>query len=106
MVMNDSTVRRALKKAGFVAFVKPRKPLLRAVNIKKRLQWAEEHKDWTVDDWKRVIFSDETKVNRFGSDGKAYAWKTPGEQLNSPALLGKELAGLSMLVTIWTAAPI
>ena len=83
MVVSDSTVRRALKKAGFVAFVKPRKPLLRAVNIKKRLQWAEEHKDWTVDDWKRVIFSDETKVNRFGSDGKAYAWKTPGEQLNS-----------------------
>ena len=56
MVVSDSTVRRALKKAGFVAFVKPRKPLLRAVNIKKRLQWAEEHKDWTVDDWKRVIF--------------------------------------------------
>ncbi|CAO3689479.1 unnamed protein product [Rhizopus microsporus] len=45
MVVSDSTVRRALKKAGFVAFVKPRKPLLRAVNIKKRLQWAEEHKD-------------------------------------------------------------
>ncbi|KAG1440110.1 hypothetical protein G6F55_013577 [Rhizopus delemar] len=48
----------------------------------KRLQWAKSHQHWTVDDWKRVIFSDETKVNRFASDGKAYAWKLPHEELN------------------------
>jgi hypothetical protein len=42
-------------------------------NIIKRLQWAKSHQHWTVDDWKWVIFSDETKINRFGSDGKAYA---------------------------------
>ncbi|KAI8086797.1 uncharacterized protein BX664DRAFT_387161 [Halteromyces radiatus] len=24
---------------------------------------------WTVEDWRRVIFSDETKINRLGSDG-------------------------------------
>ncbi|KAG1572695.1 hypothetical protein G6F47_013585 [Rhizopus delemar] len=81
--LSDSTVRRVLKKAGFIAFVKPQKPLLRSQNIMKRLQWAKSHQHWTVDDWKRVIFSDETKVNRFASDGKAYAWKLPHEELNS-----------------------
>ncbi|KAG1531033.1 hypothetical protein G6F51_013650 [Rhizopus arrhizus] len=80
--LSDSTVRRVLKKAGFIAFVKPQKPLLRSQNIMKRLQWAKSHQHWTVDDWKRVIFSDETKVNRFASDGKAYAWKLPHEELN------------------------
>ncbi|EIE80726.1 hypothetical protein RO3G_05431 [Rhizopus delemar RA 99-880] len=83
MSVSDSTVRRVLKKAGFIAFVKPQKPLLRIQNIVKRLQWAKSHQHWTVDDWKRVIFSDETKVNRFVSDGKAYAWKLPHEELNS-----------------------
>ncbi|EIE79985.1 hypothetical protein RO3G_04690 [Rhizopus delemar RA 99-880] len=82
--VSDSTVRRVLKKAGFIAFVKSQKPLLRSQNIVKRLQWAKSHQHWTVDDWKRVIFSDETKVNRFASDGKAYAWKLPHEELNSP----------------------
>ncbi|EIE78118.1 hypothetical protein RO3G_02822 [Rhizopus delemar RA 99-880] len=81
--VSDSTVRRVLKKAGFIAFVKSQKPLLRSQNIVKRLQWAKSHQHWTVDDWKRVIFSDETKVNRFASDGKAYAWKLPHEELNS-----------------------
>ncbi|KAG0927532.1 hypothetical protein G6F57_015613 [Rhizopus arrhizus] len=83
MSVSDSTVRRVFKKAGFIAFVKPQKPLLRSQNIMKRLQWAKSHQHWTVDDWKRVIFSDETKINRFGSDGKAYAWKLPNEELNS-----------------------
>ena len=43
MSVSDSTVRRVLKKAGFIAFVKPQKPLLRSQNIVKRLQWAKSH---------------------------------------------------------------
>jgi hypothetical protein len=39
-----------------------------------------------VEDWKKVIFSDETKVNRLGSDGRQWAWKRPGEGL-SPRLV-------------------
>jgi hypothetical protein len=63
------------------AAVKVKKPLLRARHIKDRFLFAQRHKDWTVEDWKRVIWSDETKINRFGSDGRKWCWKTPGEQL-------------------------
>ncbi|KAG1135117.1 hypothetical protein G6F38_013037 [Rhizopus arrhizus] len=83
MSVSDSTVRRVLKKAGFIAFVKPQKPLLRRQNMIKRLQWAKSHQHWTLDDWKRLIFLDETKINRFASDGKAYAWKLSHEELKS-----------------------
>src|SRR5262249_61136747 len=30
---------------------------------------------------KRVIWSDETKINRFGSDGKEWVWKQTGKEL-------------------------
>ncbi|EIE89009.1 hypothetical protein RO3G_13720 [Rhizopus delemar RA 99-880] len=76
-----NTVRRALRDAGLVSFVRPKKPLINERNRKKRLQWARQHIDWTVNDWMNVIWSDETKVNRFGSDGKSYAWKVPGQPL-------------------------
>jgi transposase len=75
------TVRRALKQAGMKAVVKRKKPLLRPRHIRERLAFAQRHKDWTVDDWKRVIWSDETKINRFGSDGRKWCWKKPSEQL-------------------------
>ncbi|KAI0997422.1 hypothetical protein K3495_g10765 [Podosphaera aphanis] len=35
---------------------------------------ALEHESWTIEDWKRVIWSDETKINRLNSDGIKYAW--------------------------------
>lgn len=27
---------------------------------KKRMAWARKYKDWTQDDWKKVLFSDES----------------------------------------------
>lgn len=34
-----------------------------------------------MNDWKRVVFSDETKVNLLGSDGRKWGWKVPGSLL-------------------------
>ena len=31
---------------------------------------------------KRIIWSDETNINRFGSDGHQYVWKKKGEPLS------------------------
>jgi transposase len=81
MHVSVSTVRRALKEAGLVAFVKPKKPAISERNRIRRLAWARAHQFWTMEDWKRVIWSDEFKINRYGSDGKNYAWKRPQEDL-------------------------
>ena len=52
-----------------ISIAKQRKPLLEVVRYRKaRLEFAERHLDWTVEDWKKVVWSDETKINRFGSD--------------------------------------
>lgn len=79
--VSANTVRRVLNKAGLGAIEKKPKPMLSKANIKKRLQWAITHKDWTSDDWKRVIWTDETKINRFQSDGRTWAWIREGETL-------------------------
>lgn len=75
------TARRALKIIGLVASVKKKKPALSDRNVKRRLHFCKTHKNWTVDDWKRVIWSDETKVNRYQSDGKEYYWHRPHDRI-------------------------
>jgi transposase len=77
------TIRRALKKEGLKAVVKKKKPFLKASHKKARLDFASKYKDWTNEDWARVIFSDETKINRFGSDGRKWVWKKPAQKLSS-----------------------
>lgn len=73
--VNPETVRRSLKEAGMKSGPKIKKPLLRPKHIQDRLNFAKKYQEWTVEDWKRVIWSDETKVNRFGSDGRKWCWK-------------------------------
>ena len=48
---------------------KTKKPFLSKKHKQERLKWARAHQHWTVDDWRRVIFSDETKINLWNSDG-------------------------------------
>ena len=35
-----------------------------------------------MEDWKRILWSDETKINRIGSDGRVYTWKEKGAPLS------------------------
>lgn len=80
--LSINTVRRSLKRAGMKAAVKVKRAFLSPRHKQERLDFAYSHQYWTVDDWKRVIWSDESKINRFGSDGRKWVWKKPGECIN------------------------
>jgi hypothetical protein len=97
--LSAETTRRHLKKAGMKAVVKTQKPYLKAKHRKDRLEYAMRHKDWTVEDWKRVVWSDETKINRLGSDGRKWAWKRAGEGLSDRLVTGTvKFGGGSVMV--------
>ena len=70
-----------LKREGLKSAVKKKKPFLSSTHRKAHLEFALEYQYWTLDDWARVIWSDETKVNRLGSDGRLWVWKQPGSAL-------------------------
>ena len=53
-------IRRALRKTDFRRCVACLKSLVFWANRCKRLKWAREHLHWTLKNWKRVIFSDES----------------------------------------------
>lgn len=76
------TIRRALKKEDYVARRPIKKPALTADHRRARLRWALAHKEWTLEDWKRVVWSDATKINRIVSDGQQYVWVKRGEGLS------------------------
>jgi len=64
--------RRRLLANGLRARVPRKKPYLNAKQRQKRLQWATEHLDWKLEDWEKIIWSDETRISIFGSDGIKY----------------------------------
>jgi transposase len=86
--VSSSTVQRALKKEGMKAIKKKKKPKLTSRHKRLRMEFARRYQEWTVEDWKRVIWSDETKINRLGSDGLQWAWKKPGAPLQDHHVTG------------------
>ena len=75
------------------AVVKRKRPLLSKRHRRERLDFALAHQDWTVDDWKKVVWSDETKINRLGSDGRKWVWKKAGEGLSDRLVQGTQKFG-------------
>jgi hypothetical protein len=65
-------VRTRFCTAGLKARIPRNKPDLNQVQRSKRLMWAKQHVTWTPEQWGRVIFSDETRMSIFGSDGVHY----------------------------------
>jgi transposase len=86
--VSTSTIRRMLKMEGMAAITVKPKPYLSPRHKRLRMQYALRHKDWTIDDWKSVIFSDETKINRFGSDERHYIWKRPSSNMQDREISG------------------
>ena len=79
--VSTQTIRNTLHRASAKTKRKQKKPALTTDQKRAHLVWAQKHRNWTLDDWKSVIWSDETKINRFGSDGQQYVWGREGESL-------------------------
>lgn len=73
--VTPQTVRNRLHEAGYKGRVVRKKPFINEKNRKKRLQFARDHVNKPLSFWKNVLFSDESKFNIFGSDGRKFVWR-------------------------------
>ncbi len=77
------------------------KPLLNQRQRQKRLTWAVEKKNWTVAQWSKILFSDESKFCiSFGNQGTR-VWRKSGEAQNPCCL--KSSVKFPQSVMIWAA---
>ncbi len=60
--ISQSSIQRILRKYGLRKVKPTTKPGLTAAMRKARLEWALAHRHWTLEDWKNVIWTDETSV--------------------------------------------
>ena len=80
--ISRKSVSHGLNKEKLVAQIPCRKSLISKKNQKVHLDFATEHIMWTEEQWSMVHFSDESKFNFFGSDGKRFVRCKNGECLS------------------------
>ncbi len=67
---------------------------------KARKQFAEDEQTKDMDYWNHVLWSDETKINLFGSDGVNRVWRQQGEEYKDKCVLPTVKHG-SDCVMVW-----
>ncbi len=77
------------------------KPLLNQRQRQKHLTWAVEKKNWTVAQWSKVLFSDESKFCISFGNQSPRVWRKSGEAQNPCCL--KSSVKFPQSVMIWAA---
>jgi transposase len=76
-----TTVKRILRKYGLFGRVSAKKPLLLKRHKDKRLMWCKRYLRWSSQDWQKVIFSDECRVELI-SRRRQYVRRPKGTRFN------------------------
>ena len=74
------TISRRLNEISLKSRVDSTKPYISKKNKMSRLKFATEHVIWTDEQWDCVLFSEESKFNLFGCDGKRLVRRSPKER--------------------------
>ena len=81
VVVGASTMRRYLKKMGLVSRFAPRKPLLTKRHRSLRLKFARKYAKKGPQFWRRVLFTDETRIAIRNNFSKLHVRRNTGERL-------------------------
>lgn len=94
---SKSSVHRILKKEGFSKVKPTTKPGLNKKQREARLTWCHKYSSWTIEDWKRVIFTDETSVILGNRRGTVRLWRRPDE-VYSDTVIRRRWKGYSTFI--------
>jgi transposase len=81
-------IRSALNRRGYKRYVAHQKPPLSEKNKRQRLEWAEEHKEWTREQWYLILWTDETWITG-GRHRKCYVTRKACEEWDPTCVLEK-----------------
>ncbi len=85
--ISEHTTCRTLKQMGNSSRRPHRVPLLSAKNWKWRQKFAHAHQNWTIEDWKNVAWSDESRFLLQHSDGRVKIWHKEHENMDPSCLV-------------------
>jgi hypothetical protein len=76
---------------------------IKDTNNKKRLAWAKKHKQWSLERWKSVLWSDDSKFEILGSNHCVFVRCRIGERIISACGVPtvKHGGGGGVMVLFW-----
>ena len=81
---SKSGLRKFMKREKLIARIKRKKPLVSKLNRFRSVMFARRHLNWTISDWKRVVWSDEVSFVRIRRTGTEYLYVGAYDNIRVP----------------------
>ena len=69
------TIQRRLREDDIRKWKAVKRALLSEKHARDRLRWAREHQHWTVEEWAKVIWSDESTIKKDNDTRTVWVWR-------------------------------
>lgn len=94
--VSHSTLYRMLKDEGITHWLAKKRPLITPEVATKWLKWAKLHRNWSWDEWRLIIWSDECSLERGVGGRRVWVFRTLYEKYNKemkcPYKKGKDIS--------------
>lgn len=100
--VDRTTLQCTLRTHGISHWLALKRPKLTPEIARIRLTWAEKHENWTVNQWRKVIWSDEASVARGSGKGREWVFGTSNQKWDKDKLQ-ETPKGKAFRVMIWGA---
>lgn len=80
-ILSAQTIRRRIREAGLRSRKMRKRPRLTPAHFASRELWAMQRVHWRQQQWRRVIFSDESRFRLFQADGRTRVWREPRQEM-------------------------
>lgn len=100
--VSERTVRRRLAEQNLLARRPAKAPKLEAHHRRARLQFAREHLRWTMEQWKNVLFSDESRIALNAPDGRQRVYRRRSERF-APCAIVETVGYQGGSIMVWGA---
>ena len=92
----EGAVRRRLRENGLKRYSATPKPKLSSSHLQQRLLFCKKYENWTVEDWRTIVFSDEVNIEAAPNGGRRKVWRIPDEKFSDFAIrVNKKISNLN-----------
>ncbi|KAK6327560.1 hypothetical protein J4Q44_G00032050 [Coregonus suidteri] len=80
--VSKKTISNTLRRHGLKSCSAHKVPLLKPAHVQARLKFANDHLDDPEEEWEKVMWSDETKIELFGLNSTRRVWRKKKDEYN------------------------
>jgi hypothetical protein len=100
--VSRNTIRRALHRSGIYSRIAVKKTFLTLRHMSQRLAFAQKYCRWSVEEWERVVWTDESTFEVGKNSRQIHVWRTAYDRYASDCIVPTFKSGRNSLM-IWGA---